>query len=138
MLRGVLTIRVTGELNELEIDQLQAAATQAVAQWIKFRVLIILEDFDSRAARPAGDGAVFMRLDRHAVEKIAIVGDDEREDAGRLFLGENLSAAAVGYFAPADRDQAVLWIVDGLPLENNGDVSWPSAKTSIDEQRSLG
>ena len=114
LLRGVLTIKVTGGLNELEIDQLQAAATQAVAQWIKFRVLIILEDFDGRAASPAGDGAGFMRLNRHAVEKLAIVEDKKNRDVGRLFLGENLPAAAVSYFAPADRDQAVLWIVDRL------------------------
>jgi len=114
LLRGVLTIKVTGRLNELEIDQLQAAATQAVAQWNKFRVLIILEDFDGWAASPAGDGAGFIRRGGQAVEKIAIVGDDKREDVGRLFLGENLPAAAVSYFAPADRDQAVLWIVDGL------------------------
>lgn len=114
LLRGVLTIKVTGELSDLEIDQLQAAATQAVAQWNQFRVLIILEEFDGWAASRAGDGAGFIRRDRQAVEKIAIVGDDKHEDVGRLFLSENLPAAAVSYFAPADRDQAVLWIVDGL------------------------
>ena len=114
LLEGVLTIKVTGGLNELEIDQLQAAATQAVARRKKFRVLIIREDFAGWAVGAAGDGAGFMRRDRQAVEKIAIVGGDEREDIGRLFFGENLPAEAVRYFAPADRDQAVLWIVDGL------------------------
>lgn len=114
LLQGVLTIKVTGELSDLEIGQLQAAVTQAVAGWNKFRVLIILEDFDRWMSGPAGDGAGFIRLDGQAVEKFAIVGDDKREDIGRLFLGENLPAEAVRYFAPADRDQAVLWIVDGL------------------------
>ena len=58
LLQDVLTIKVTGGLNELEIDQLQAAATQAVARWKKFRVLIMLEDFDGWAGAPRGTAPV--------------------------------------------------------------------------------
>lgn len=40
---------------------------------------------------------------------IKMTGEVNREDIDRV-----CTAAAVNYFLPAERDQAVMWIVDGL------------------------
>lgn len=107
-------IKMTGEVNREDIDRVCTAAARAIDQWTKIRLLITLEDFTGCTEKPLGDGLGFVPLDGENVDKLAVVGERTREDVSRIFPGESLPAAAVNYFLPAERDQAVMWIVDGL------------------------
>jgi hypothetical protein len=115
LMQGVLTIRVTRELSQRDIDQLQLATKQAIGQWIKIRVLMILDHFDGWEPEHLANGAGFLMVgDANAIDKVAVVGDRRHEDGTRVYLGKNLPNIAIHYFPSADHDDAVNWIVDGL------------------------
>jgi len=113
LVRGVLTIKVTGKLREADIDQLRVATDRCIRQWIKVRVLIILEGFEGFASQGLTE-AGFMGGDGQAIEKMAVVGDDRCEDVVHLCFGNDSHASSIACFARAEREQAVIWIVDGL------------------------
>lgn len=115
LMQGVLTIRLTGELREQNIDQLRSATKQTIGQWIRIRLLMILDNFDGWAPEHLTNGTGFLMVgDPNAIDKVAVVGDRQYEDGARVYLAKNLPGSAIHYFPSADHDDAVNWIVDGL------------------------
>lgn len=112
LVRGVLTVKITGRLTAADIGQLRATTRRSVEQWIKIRVLIILQDFDGYA-RNDSTGAAVMEADGQAIEKMAIVGDERRRDLGELLCPTH-PKAPIEFFPASKRDEAVIWILDGL------------------------
>jgi hypothetical protein len=107
---GVLTVRITGELTQSDLERAQAAAVGVIRKHGKVRVLVIATDFRGwEREGDWGDTSFSAEHDRH-IEKIAIVGDRRWEDLVLAFMGKGFRRTAIEYFMTADLPRARTWI----------------------------
>ena len=115
--KGVLTFKVTGQLNQAEFAAAQKRAGEIIRQQGKVRLLVLIENFVGM--EKAGDwGDVSFQADYDAfIEKLAIVGDRKWEDVALLFTGKGVRRVPIEYFPPADLAKARTWLADN-PFAN--------------------
>ncbi len=109
---SVMTVRVMRELKKSELDRIQAAALEAIKQWGKIRVLIILDNFRGWEASPDWGDVTFMSEHSKEIEKIAIVGEEMWKDQAYAFTGKGFRPTAIEYFGPFERDRAASWLAE--------------------------
>jgi len=114
---GVLTFKVTGQLNQAEFAAAQKRAGEIIRQQGKVRLLVLVENFAGMAK--AGDwGDVSFQADYDPfIEKLAIVGDRKWEEVALLFTGKGVRRVPIEYFPAADLAKAGTWLADN-PIAN--------------------
>lgn len=106
----IISAEISGELTKSDVDQIQAAAMDAVRRCGKISALFILEEFQGwKREGEWGDVSFLTEHDREIV-KIAVVGEDRWRDLIYGFLAKGFREAAVEYFLPADLAKARVWL----------------------------
>jgi hypothetical protein len=103
-------VRATGILRKSELQGVQSVAAREIQARGKVRLLFILEEFKGwERGADWGDVSFYATHGRN-VERIAIVGEEEWRDEALMFAGAGLRKGEVGYFVPAERQQAIAWL----------------------------
>lgn len=108
--RGLVIVRIKGELKKSELDQIQTLAIEVIKQWGKIRVLIILEDFQGWERGENWGDITFAVEHDNDIEKIALVGDESWKELALVFLGKPLRKFPIEYFTSEQIDRARAWI----------------------------
>jgi SpoIIAA-like len=106
----IVSAKITGQLGESEVRQMQAAAIEAIRRCGKISALFILDHF--RGWKREGDWGDVTFLAEHdkQIAKIAVVGDEEWRDLVYAFLAKGFRQAEVEYFLAADLKKARVWL----------------------------
>lgn len=109
----IVSAKISGELSKSEVNQIQAAAIEAIRRCGKISALFILENF--RGWSREGDWGDIQFLIEHDkdIAKIAVVGDEKWKDLVAGFLAKGFRQAAVEYFLPSDSAKARAWLSAG-------------------------
>lgn len=110
--RGVLTIRIAGELTQAELAAVQRQAGETLRRDGKMGILILTENF--RGWGPGGDAwgdLSFQEQHDPLIDKLAIVGDQKWEDLALIFVAKGLRRFPVEYFSPAELTRARAWLI---------------------------
>jgi broad specificity phosphatase PhoE len=108
---NIVTIKITGKLEQSELAQAQQSAAEILKKEGKKRMLVIAEDFQGWGRGDWGDLSGQMLLDQY-VERLAIVGDKKWEDLSLLFTGKGIRRVAIEFFAPNDLAKAETWLAE--------------------------
>jgi hypothetical protein len=114
LIQGVVSIKLTGELQRADLDQIHTAAHQAVEHSGKVRVHVVVENFKGFDGRFEADAVHLKREQSRQIKKIAIIGDDKGRDVVYRFLVDDFPATAIGCFTPAERARAIGWLTEDL------------------------
>jgi hypothetical protein len=107
---GLVTLGVTGEMKRSDLAQIQGLAVNAIGQWGKIRVLVILENFRGWEHGADWEDTRFVETHGRDIERMAIVGDEEWRDLACAFAGKGFRPTAIEYFSPSERDKAQAWV----------------------------
>ncbi len=109
---GILTIKVTGRLEQPELAGVQRQASEAIREHGPVRILVLTEDFRGWAKGGAWEDLSFqMDQDPH-IEKMAVVADESWKDLALLFTGRGLRPFPVEHFLPAEENTARAWLAE--------------------------
>jgi hypothetical protein len=93
----IISAKITGELSNSEVRQMQTAALDAIRTCGKISALFILEDFQGwKRAADWGDVTFLTEHDKD-IAKIAVVGEDKWRDSIYAFLAKGFRAAEVEF-----------------------------------------
>ena len=111
----IINAKITGELSNSEVRQMQTAALEAIRTCGKISALFILEDFQGwKRAADWGDVTFLTEHDKD-IAKIAVVGEDKWRDSIYAFLAKGFRQAEVEFFLPGDLEKARLWVGANTP-----------------------
>jgi hypothetical protein len=111
----IISAKITGELSNSEVRQMQTAALEAIRTCGKISALFILEDFQGwKRAADWGDISFLSEHDKD-IAKIAVVGEDKWRDSIYAFLAKGFRQAKVEFFLPGDLEKARLWLSANTP-----------------------
>ena len=111
----IINAKITGELSNSEVRQMQTAALEAIRTCGKISALLILEDFQGwKRAADWGDVTFLTEHDKE-IAKIAVVGEDKWRDSIYAFLAKGFRQAEVEFFLPGDLEKARLWVGANTP-----------------------
>lgn len=114
-LEGILTVKITGRLSQIDLLATQKAAAEILREHGGSRVLFVTEDFQGwERGADWGDLSGQFELDSYA-RRIAIVGERHWKDLALLFAGKGVRPVAIEYFFPPELDKARAWLADGNP-----------------------
>jgi hypothetical protein len=106
----IVSVRISGELGNSEVSQIQALAVEAIRRYGKVSALLILDDFRGWKRRGDWGDVTFLAEQDKKIAKIAVVGDEQWRDLVCAFLAKGFRQAAVEYFLPADLGKAHAWL----------------------------
>ena len=111
----IISAKITGELSNSEVRQMQTAALEAIRTCGKISALFILEDFQGwKRAADWGDISFLSEHDKD-IAKIAVVGEDKWRDSIYAFLAKGFRDAEVELFLPGDLEKARVWLSANTP-----------------------
>jgi SpoIIAA-like len=106
---GVLTLKVSGTLSQLDLSLVQQAADKIVSSQGRLRILILAEDCTGwERGKRWGDFSC--QTERGEIAKIAIVGDPEWEDLALMFTATGLRSFPIEYFPYTRLAAARAWL----------------------------
>jgi hypothetical protein len=106
---GILVARITGLFTQPELAALQAAATEAIRQHGRVRMLVMTEDFRSWRQGDDWSDVSFMENDPF-IQKMAIVGEKQWEEQALVFTAKMVRQFPIKYFLPPEIDLAKAWL----------------------------
>ena len=111
----IISAKISGELSNSEVRQMQTAALEAIRSCGKISVLFILEGFQGwKRAADWGDVSFMSEHDKD-IAKIAVVGEDKWRDSIYAFLAKGFRQAKVEFFLPGDLEKARFWLSANTP-----------------------
>ncbi|HEX2932137.1 MAG TPA: STAS/SEC14 domain-containing protein [Candidatus Binatia bacterium] len=111
----VISAKISGELGRSEVNQIQAAALDAIRRCGKISALFILENFIGWKQESGWGDITFLTEHDQDIAKIAVVGEDQWRDLVYAFLAKGFRQAAIEYFLPGDLAKARAWLGGGTP-----------------------
>ena len=111
----IVSAKISGELSQAEVSQMQAAAIEAIRRCGKISALFILENFRGWKRDGNWSDLTFLAQYDKEIAKIAVVGDEEWRYLVYAFLAKGFRHGAVEYFRPADLARARAWVEAGNP-----------------------
>ena len=114
LIRGVVSLKITGELKNSDLYQMRAAILQGIKQWSRIRLHVMVENFTGCEASPDGDDAqVLGKYNRH-IEKMAILGEEQWRVGVCALISKDFQSTPVEYYSPSERARAIAWLTEGL------------------------
>jgi len=108
--KEVLTIKLSGKLNQGELTKFRELAKAKLSGQEKRGVLIIATEFKGwDNLQDMGDLTEQLALD-HLIKKMAIVGDENRENIARIFTAKGMRKFPIEFFKTPDQTRAVAWV----------------------------
>ncbi|MGZ8136324.1 MAG: STAS/SEC14 domain-containing protein [Methylococcaceae bacterium] len=117
-------IKQTGEINRVKLSgkltvqdflELQALATENLAQFGRFLALIELENFQGWSKEPnKWEQTSFLTENEGQLFRMAIVGDEKWKDDVYLFTGKPLRSTDMQFFPQDQLDQAERWLSEKI------------------------
>lgn len=106
----VLHVRIKGMMQFADQQALHAVAKKLIAQGLKPRLLVILENFQGwEKGADWGDMNFFMDYGDDVV-KMAIVGDTKWKEQVFAFTAKGLRKTEIEYFPTAELARAETWV----------------------------
>ncbi|WP_372521861.1 STAS/SEC14 domain-containing protein [Sulfuricaulis sp.] len=106
----VIQVRISGTMQLVDQQALQAAAKKLIAQGIKPRVLVSAENFQGWEKGVDWGDVSFLMDFGDGIVKMAIVGDEKWKEQVFMFTAKGLRKTAIEYFPPAALAQALAWV----------------------------
>jgi hypothetical protein len=111
----IISAKISGELSNAEVRQMQTAALEAIRTCGKISALFILQDFEGWKRAPDWGDVSFLTEHDKDVAKIAVVGEDKWRDPIYAFLAKGFREAEVEFFVPGDLEKARAWLSANTP-----------------------
>ena len=77
LIRGVVSVKIIGELKKSDLDQIRAAILQGIKQWSRIRLHVIVENFTGCEASADGNDVQVLEEHGRNIEKVAILGEEQ-------------------------------------------------------------
>jgi hypothetical protein len=106
----ILTIKVTGRLEQAELAEAQRLATDAIRKHGPVRILVLTGDFRGWAKGGDWGDLSFQIVNDRFIQKMAVVGDEDWKDLALMFTGQGLRSFPIEHFLPADEAKARAWL----------------------------
>jgi SpoIIAA-like len=106
----IISAKISGELGNSEVTQIQSAAREAIRRCGKISALFILENFLGWKREGNWGDISFLIEHDQSIAKIAVVGEEQWKDLVYAFLAKGFRQTAVEYFLPADLAKARAWL----------------------------
>lgn len=114
LIRGVVSVKITGELRKADLQQMRGAILQGLKQWSRIRLHVIVENFTGCEASLDGDDVQAPgKYDRN-IEKVAILGEEQWRNGVCAIIGKDFQSAPIEYYSPSERARAIAWLTEGL------------------------
>lgn len=107
---GIVTVKINGKLNYLELTALQNSVTDIIDTYDSIRVLLILENFRGFGKDGNWDNISFMTLSDSYIDKMAIVGEKNWKESALMFTAQGLREFPIEYFLPDELNKAEAWL----------------------------
>jgi SpoIIAA-like len=106
----IISAKISGELGNSEVGQLQAAALSVIKRHGRVSALFILENFQGWKQSGDWGDISFMTEHDEKIGRIAVVGEEGWRDMIYAFLAKGFRQAQIEYFPPADLAKARVWL----------------------------
>ena len=114
LIRGVVSVKITGQLKKSDLHQMRAAILQGIKQWSRIRLHVIVENFTGCEASPDGDDVQVLGEHGRNIEKVAILGEEQWRNGVCALIGNDFQATPIEYYSPSERARAIAWLTEGL------------------------
>ena len=113
---NVHRLDVTGVLRKQDFERCQASLLERMRRGGSVRLLFVLKNFEGWDTRDDWRDLTFYVRHGDAIERIAIVGDEQWRGESLMFAGADLRRAPVEFFSPDDVSGARAWLTAGSGL----------------------
>jgi hypothetical protein len=110
---GVITLKVSGKLQEPQLTAAQNQVAEIINKQGKVRILAIAEDFKGWAREGNWADVSFSWNYDSSIEKMAIVADGEWETLALAFTAKGFREFPIEFFEPRDLEKARVWLASG-------------------------
>jgi len=114
LIRGVVSVKIIGELKKSDLDQMRAAILQGIKQWSRIRLHVIVENFTGCEASADGNDVQVLEEHGRNIEKVAILGEEQWRNGVCALIGKAFQLTPIEYYSPFDRARAIAWLTEGL------------------------
>ena len=114
LIRGVVSVKVTGELRKVDLEQMRGAILHGLKQWSRIRLHVIVEDLAGCEASLDGDDVHALKKYDGTIEKVAILGEERWRNGVCAVIGKDFQSAPIEYYSPSERARAIAWLTEGL------------------------
>jgi hypothetical protein len=114
LIRGVVSVKITGQLNNSDLHEMRAAILEGIRQQSRIRLHVIIENFTGCEVGPDGDDLRILGEQSRNIERVAILGEEQTRDAISDLIGKVFQSTFIEHYSPSERAQAIAWLTDGL------------------------
>jgi hypothetical protein len=107
---GLLTLKVSATLTEVELRAAQQAAGELIREYGKLRILVLAEDFAGWERGGQWNDFSFQARYDQSIDRMAIVGDSKWEELALMFAAKDMRHFPIEYFESADLEAARAWL----------------------------
>jgi len=107
---NVFRMDISGTLSRSEVENCEAQLAQEMERGGTVRLLVVLESFNGWSTGDQWNDLGFYVKHGHAIERIAIVGDEEWRSLALMFANADLRAAPVEFFPRGGIGIARAWL----------------------------
>lgn len=111
----ILVVRATGKLSKADYERFVPETERLISTYGKIRILIEMADFHGWEMGALWEDIKFDVKHFNDIERLAIVGETRWEQAMATFC-KPFTSATIQYFTVDQRNQALTWIRDGVPV----------------------
>ena len=106
----VVSIRLSGLLQKVDMTALQELALQLIGQGKRLRLLAIIENFQGWDKKDDWNDIGFLMEHGDDFVKMAFVGDEKWKDDAFLFAGKGFRSTEIEFFPPTALRDAERWV----------------------------
>jgi hypothetical protein len=114
LIRGVVGVKITGELKKADLHQMRAAILQGIKQWSSIRLHVIVENFTGCEVSADRDDVQVLGEHGRNIEKVAIFGEEQWRNGVCGLIGKDFQSTPIQYYSPSERARAIAWPTEGL------------------------
>jgi hypothetical protein len=107
---NIYRLEVSGRLRERDLDAVERSAADVIRRGGAIRLLVVLSRFEGWEEADNWRDLGFYVEHGHALERIAIVGEEQWRSQALMFAAADLRKGAVAFFPAAGSDQARAWL----------------------------
>lgn len=107
---NTLYVRISGIMKLADQQALQTKGMGLIAQGMKLRLFLTLEDFRGWEKGVDWGDVGFLTAHGNDIARIAVVGDERWKEQIFAFLGKGFRTTEIEFFAPSSSKEAENWI----------------------------
>jgi hypothetical protein len=107
---NVYRLEISGRLRKADLERCQAVLVGEIERLGRVKLLFVLTGFEGWEPNADWNDLTFYVKHGSAIERIAIVGDEQWRSQTMMFAGADLRSAPVEFFAGTDVADARAWL----------------------------